>query len=166
MAICYRMLGERSAAEDAVQETFLRLWTNAHQWRPQGAKFSSWLIRVAMNQCLDRLRRSGREAPEDAAPERADDAPAADERMEADEQAVVVRAAVAGLPERQRQAIILSHYEEMSNIEIADIMETSVEAVESLLGRGRRQLRVQLAMMLAPPADERASLNAHRGLGS
>ena len=146
MGVCYRMLGERAAAEDATQETFLRLWTNAARWEPRrGASLRAWLTRVAMNICLDRLRRRAREAPADAAPESADDAPRADEAMIAADARDAVAAAIAGLPPRQRQAIVLCHYEERSNIEAAEIMETSVEAMESLLARGRRALRAALA---------------------
>lgn len=147
MGVCYRMLGERAAAEDAAQETFLKLWRNAAKWEPRGAKFSTWLYRVASNVCLDRLRRGGREAPEEAAPERIDDAPHADERLMAADRAAAVHAAIAQLPERQRLAIALCHYEELSNIEAAAVMETTVEAVESLLGRARRGLRRTLAPM-------------------
>lgn len=144
MAICYRMLGERSVAEDAVQETFLKLWKNASKWSPQGALFRTWLYRIAMNTCLDRLRKGGREAPEEAAPEQVDPAIPADQALMSDERAGTVKAAVDQLPERQRQAIILCHFEEVSNIEAAEVMEVSVEAVESLLARGRRALRKAL----------------------
>jgi len=141
MGVCFRMLGERMVAEDATQETFLRLWQHASRWRNKGAKFETWLYRVAMNICLDRLRKQKREAPEDAAPEQVDTAPHADVVMIEYERRMIVEEAVARLPERQRMAIVLCHYQELSNIEAADIMEASVEAVESLLSRARRSLR-------------------------
>ncbi len=150
MGVCFRMLGDRAAAEDAAQETFLKLWRNAAKWRPQGAKFSTWLYRVAANTCLDRLRRSGREVQEDAAPEMADESPHAEERLMSADRAAAVNEAIAKLPERQRLAIALCHYQELSNIEAAAVMETTVEAVESLLGRARRTLR----RSLAPVRDE------------
>ncbi|MBI1365796.1 MAG: RNA polymerase sigma factor [Alphaproteobacteria bacterium] len=140
-AASYRMLGDRAAAEDATQETFLKLWKNAARWRPQGAKFETWLYKVAMNACLDRLRKRGREAPEDAAPEMTDGAPRADDILIAAERRDAVAAAIAALPERQREAIVLCHYQELSNIEAAKIMDVSVEAIESLLARGRRALK-------------------------
>lgn len=143
-AVAWRMLGDRAAAEDATQETFLRLWLNAAKWKPQGAKFETWLYRVAMNVCLDRLRRRGRERPEDEAPERVDPAPLADARIEAAQQREAVEAALAALPERQRAAITLCHYQELSNIEAAEALEISVDALESLLARGRRALRDRL----------------------
>ena len=150
MGVCYKMLGERSAAEDAAQETFLRLWKHAGRWRSKGAKFETWLYRVAMNICLDRLRKRGREAPEEAAPEQVDQALRADAALMADERRAKVEEAIAELPKRQRMAITLCHYQELSNIEAAEIMEASVEAVESLLARARRSLRDKLL----PSKDE------------
>ena len=150
MGVCYKMLGERAAAEDAAQETFLRLWKHAGRWRSKGAKFETWLYRVAMNICLDRLRKRGREAPEEAAPEQVDQALRADAVLMADQRRVQVEEAIAQLPKRQRMAITLCHYQELSNIEAAEIMEASVEAVESLLSRARRSLREKLL----PSKDE------------
>ena len=144
MGVCYKMLGERSAAEDATQETFLRLWKHASGWKKKGAKFETWLYRVAMNICLDRLRKRGREAPEEAAPEQIDPAMGADATMIATERGLLVEKAIAALPKRQRMAITLCHYQELSNIETAKIMDTSVEAVESLLSRARRTIRENL----------------------
>ncbi len=146
-AACYRMLGSKAAAEDAAQETFLRLWRSASRWKPQGAKFETWLYRIAMNICIDQLRKLKREAPEDAAPERADSADRQDQTLFVAERRFAVDAALARLPERQRLAITLCHYQELSNIEAAEIMGLSVDALESLLARGRRALRDSLAPM-------------------
>lgn len=144
MAVSYRMLGDRTAAEDATQETFLKLWKSASTWTPGAAKFSTWLYRVTSNVCLDRLRVRGREATGDDLPEMVDDRPAADEMIEAADRSEVVRGAIDGLPERQRLAIVLRHYEDLSNIETAEVMGVSVEAVESLLGRAKRSLKETL----------------------
>lgn len=141
MAAAWRLLGERSAAEDATQETFLRLWISAARWTPQGAKFETWLIRVATNVCLDRLRRRGREKPWDTAPEIADRAPGADQRLMAEDRRQAVLDALALLPARQRAAIELCHYQELSQAEAADALAISVAALESLLARARRALR-------------------------
>jgi len=150
-AACYRMLGAQHAAEDAVQETFLRLWKNAAKWKPRGAKFETWLYRVAMNYCLDQLRKGKREAPEEAAPGgmegRADSADRQDQKIFIAERRFAIDEALEQLPERQRLAITLCHFQELSNIEAAEIMEVSVDALESLLARGRRSLRDQLAPM-------------------
>lgn len=146
-AVCFRTLRSRAAAEDAAQETFLRLWKNASKWRPQGAKFETWLYRVAMNICLDQLRKKKREAPEEAAPEQVDGGLRQDDCVFAAERRLAVDAALETLPPRQRAAIGLCHYQELTNIEAADIMGISIEALESLLARGRRALRVRLAPM-------------------
>lgn len=143
-AVCRRMLRDRTAAEDAAQETFLKLWKHAGRWRPQGAEVGTWLVRIAINACYDRLRREGREVAEDAAPERADPAPRADALLAAEDRRCAVETALARLPDRQRAAIILCHYQELSNIEAAAALEISVDALESLLARGRRALKESL----------------------
>lgn len=142
-ALARRMLGDQSEAEDVAQEVFLRVWRNAANWEPGKAKFATWMHRVAINLCYDRLRR-GREIPTDAPPEQIDDAPSAYELVNAGDLARRVEQAVAALPPRQRAAVTLCHYQELSNIEAAEILEVSVEAVESLLSRGRRALRTAL----------------------
>ncbi len=148
-AACYRMLGRADAAEDATQETFLRLWRNAGRWRPRGARFETWLYRVAMNHCLDLLRKAKREAPEEAVPggieARMDGADRQDEEYFQAERRAAIDAALGQLPPRQRLALTLCHYQELSNIEAAEIMEISVDALESLLARGRRTLKKKLA---------------------
>jgi RNA polymerase sigma-70 factor (ECF subfamily) len=138
-----RMLSDAGEAEDAVQDAFLRLWTHAARWQPGRAKFETWLYRVTLNQCYDRLRRRIH-APIDDALEVADAGPGPEVSHEKVELAASIEAALAQLPERQRAAIVLCHYQECGNIEAADILGVSVEALESLLARGRRALRAKL----------------------
>lgn len=138
------MLGERAAAEDVVQETFLKLWEQAPKWRATGAAPGAWLVRVASNASLDRLRRRGREVSDDAAADAPDGAKSALAIVATEQSRSAVDAAIAALPERQRLAITLCHLEEMGNIEAAAAMGVSVEALESLLGRARRTLRAAL----------------------
>jgi RNA polymerase sigma factor (sigma-70 family) len=144
LALARRMLNDPGEAEDVAQETFLRAWKQARSWRPGGAKFDTWLHRVALNLCYDRLRRR-REIATDAPPERPDEGPAPDRGLLAADVGRRVAQAMAGLPDRQREALVLCHYQELGNIEAASLMEISVEALESLLGRGRRALRAALA---------------------
>jgi RNA polymerase sigma-70 factor (ECF subfamily) len=144
LALARRMLGNQADAEDVAQEVFLRVWTHAERWQPGRAQFGTWLHRVATNLCLDRLRKRRPENIDDI-PEPVSGDPRPDENLENRELAERVEAALQQLPERQRMAVVLSHYQGLSNIEAADILEISVEAVESLLGRARRQLRVTLA---------------------
>ena len=144
LSLAGRMLGDAAEAEDVAQETLLRAWRIAPTWDPNGAKFSTWLHRVALNLCYDRLRKR-RGTSLDEAPEVEDETPSVSARMVADQEAAALRAAIQTLPERQRAAILLRHFEELSNPEIATMLEVSVEAVESLLARGRRRLKAILS---------------------
>lgn len=149
LALAQRMLGDAAEAEDVAQETFLRAWKQAPVWKPGAARFDTWLHRVALNLCYDRLRRR-REIATDQPPERPDEGPAPDRGLEALDTGRRVARALQALPDRQREAIVLCHYQELGNIEAAELMGVSVEALESLLGRGRRALREALADMVEP----------------
>jgi len=149
-----RYLGDATAAEDLAQEAFLRVYRARTTWRPE-AKFSTWLYRVTANACLNELRaRRARRAVEATAPAAPGDGPAPEaadaaavdprEAAQRAETAARVRAAVAGLPDDQRMAVILSKYEGLSYRELADAMERSVPAVKSLLVRARENLRKSL----------------------
>lgn len=142
-----RMLGgDLAEAEDITQEAMLRLWRQAHHWEQGAAQPATWLYRVAANLCTDRLRQRRRRAqvPLEAASEPADPGPAAPAAMMAEQRVIALDRALAGLPARQRQALILRHIEGLGNAEISQIMETGVEAVESLTARARRGLRAAL----------------------
>ncbi|PZO01604.1 MAG: RNA polymerase sigma factor [Alphaproteobacteria bacterium] len=144
LALAHRMLNDAAEAEDVAQEAMLRAWTQAPRWTPGTAKFDTWLHRVGLNLCYDRLRRR-REVATDNLPDRPDDGPAPDRGLMAAATGVRVEAALARLPHRQREAIVLCHYQELTNIEAAALMTVSVDALESLLSRGRRALRLALA---------------------
>lgn len=138
----YRMLGNQAEAEEVCQDVFFRLWKLREPWKGD-AQVISWLLRVAHNLCTDRLRRRRnvvddleQEAPESRRP------PAMLERRDA---ALAVREAIARLPERQKAAVLMAHFDGMSNPEIGEILQVGVRAVESLLSRARRQLRDDLA---------------------
>jgi len=144
LALARRMLGDAGEAEDVAQETFLRVWRHAGRWRPGMARFDTWLHTVTLNLCRDRLRRR-RETTMDMPPDVTDPAMPQDEAMDEAAQSRRVAAAVAALPERQREAILLVHYQDMGNIAAAQALDISVDALESLLARGRRSLRNSLA---------------------
>jgi len=149
LALAGRMLGEAAEAEDVAQEAMIRAWRQAPAWKPGVARFDTWLHRVALNLCYDRLRRR-REIVTDSPPERADDGPAPDRGLEAADVGRRVAAAMGALPDRQREAVALCHYQDLTNIEAAAIMGVSIEALESLLSRGRRALRAALSDMMTP----------------
>jgi RNA polymerase sigma factor (sigma-70 family) len=149
LALAQRMLGDPAEAEDVAQEAFERAWKQAPKWTPGAARFDTWLHRVALNLCYDRLRRR-RETTVDVMPEPVDEGPAPDRGLQAAEAGVRVNRALQALPDRQREAIVLCHYQELGNIDAAAVMGVSVEALESLLGRGRRALRAALADMVEP----------------
>jgi RNA polymerase sigma-70 factor (ECF subfamily) len=144
LALAERMLGDASEAEDVAQETFFKVWRNASRWRPGAAKFDTWLHRVTLNLCYDRLRRR-RETPTADPPDTPDPGPGPDRGLMAAAVGDRVRVAMQGLPPRQREAIVLCHFQELGNIEAAGLMGVSVEALESLLSRGRRALKAALA---------------------
>ncbi|MFD2173842.1 RNA polymerase sigma factor [Rhodobacter lacus] len=142
--VALRMLNDRAEAEDLAQEAMLRLWRIAPDWRSGEAKPSTWIYRVTTNLATDRLRRR-RGVGLDEAPEVADGAASALETMIETDRAAALELALAQLPARQRQAVVLRHLEGLSNPEIAAAMEIGVEAVESLTARGKRALATLLA---------------------
>ncbi|TFV78766.1 RNA polymerase sigma factor [Bradyrhizobium frederickii] len=139
-AIALRIVGNAADAEDVVQDTMLKIWSHRGRWQHGRAKFSTWLYRVISNRCID-LRRKPRNENVDTVPEVADGQPGAVEIIERNELNDMLELAMQRLPEQQRIAVIFSYHENMSNGEIAQVMDTTVAAVESLLKRGRQQLR-------------------------
>ena len=139
-----RMLGDQSEAEDVAQEAMMRLWRIAPDWQQGGAKVTTWLYRVTANLCTDRLR-SRRGSALDDIDEPSDPAPGMEQRLQRRARADALQQALDDLPDRQRQAVVLRHLEGLGNPEIAEIMEISTEAVESLTARGKRALAEALA---------------------
>jgi RNA polymerase sigma-70 factor (ECF subfamily) len=138
--LALRILGNRADADDVVQDSFLKVWTHRGRWECGRAKFSTWLYRVVTNRCID-LRRQPRGEDVESVAEPVDQQPDAVTAMQRHEVNDMLEEAMRRLPEQQRVAVILSYHEDMSNLEIAEVMETTVAAVESLLKRGRQQLR-------------------------
>nr|WP_321981494.1 RNA polymerase sigma factor [uncultured Cohaesibacter sp.] len=139
-AVAYRILQDGPEAEDVLQDSFLQVWTRRGTWKAGRAKFSTWLFKVVTNRCIDLLRKN-RTSAMDELPDLKDDSSNQSAVLEMQEAIDLLEGAVAQLPDQQRIAIVFSYNENMSNSEIAEIMETSVSAVESLLKRGRQKLR-------------------------
>jgi RNA polymerase sigma-70 factor (ECF subfamily) len=146
LGVYRRIHGSAAEAEDVVQEAMLRVWTHAPRWQPL-ALFRTWLSRVVVNLCLDRKRKAPWVELE-AAGEIADPAPLAGDAAEAAERERLLAGAIAELPERQRAAIVLSYTEGMSNAQVAEVLDTTVSAVETLLVRGKQNLRRALAQVI------------------
>jgi RNA polymerase sigma-70 factor (ECF subfamily) len=144
LGLATRMLRDSAEAEDVTQETFVRIWRNAATWQPGRARFDTWVHTVVLNLCRDRLRRR-REITGDAMTDVSDPTPNAEAGLLEKERGQAVSSAIAALPERQREAIVMVHYQELSGAEAAKALNISVDALESLLARGRRTLRAQLA---------------------
>jgi RNA polymerase sigma-70 factor (ECF subfamily) len=142
-AFVYRMLGSRAEAEEVCQESFLRLWKQADSFVAH-AKPSTWLYRVAHNLAIDRLRRR-REASHPLGIEQVPTSERPSTHVYQKQVAQAVERALAALPERQRAAISLVHYQGLSNAEAAEVLGVKVRALESLLARGRQQLGDKLA---------------------
>lgn len=139
-----RLLDDASEAEDVAQELFLRLWQAAPNWRRGEARVSTWIHTVTLNLCRDRLRRRRPQLRIDETVEHllpADESAQPEHRLQSDQREQQLRAAIQALPERQREALLLFHFEGLDQAECAAALDVSVDALESLLARARRALK-------------------------
>jgi RNA polymerase sigma-70 factor (ECF subfamily) len=153
----FRFMGNRTDAEDLTQEVFLRVWKAVGTFRPD-AKFTTWLYRIATNLCINKQRaiRTRRLFAQSHSQEQRRDSKDSfitgegaelltpEDRFIDSEQSVQLLNALNELPTSQRLAIILKIYDEMSYQEIAQIMDRTVAAVDSLLIRAKKNLRKKL----------------------
>ncbi len=140
----YSILRDASTAEDITQETCVKLWNHAKNWTPNG-KIRSWLFRIAHNLCIDEIRKRKPHADIDVfADSIADDAHDATHNIHESQISKTIKDALFSLPVRQRTALMLVHYSDCSNREAADTMDISIDAIESLLSRGRKSLKEKL----------------------
>ena len=150
--LIYRYVGDRTMARDLAQEVFIRVWRAAKSFKPK-AKFTTWVYRIAANFCLNELKSSSRKKlffseslVEEGRPpnEESNVSSSAEDMLLAEERTRRISEALHSLPEDQRMALILKRYDNLSYHEIANIMECSVSAVESLLVRAKRNLQEKL----------------------
>lgn len=144
LALAQRLTGSADDADEVVQEAFLKVWRLAGRWEVNGAAtFSTWFYRVVMNAALDRRRRTPMAPLEDAG-EPADPAPIGSETAQTKERRAAIVAAIDQLPKRQRDAVWLYYFGEVTGPEAARILGMSLSALEALLVRGRRSVKKAL----------------------
>lgn len=151
---CYRMVNDIETAEDITQEVFIKVYSSINQFRGE-SQLSTWIYRIAITKSLDHLRALKRkkrmailkylsgddehqidiEAPKDQNP---------DVIIDNSERMKILNDTINTLPENQRVAFTLSKYDEMSSKEIAEVLSTSVSAVESLIHRAKKNLEKRL----------------------
>ena len=154
-----RILADQTAAQDIAQETLLVLWQRSSEFKPEKARLTTWLHRVAHNRCIDLLRRQKRETPMPSADiydrqensaqgsgvnDVHDPTDMISVTSELDANPSAMDVALRRLPESQRTALVLTYYQNLSNREVASVMNSSTRAVESLLCRARGNLKKQL----------------------
>jgi len=146
LALAHRVCGDRAEAEDIAQDVFIRVWKYAESWKKDDAKVDTWLHRIVLNVCRDRLAASHRrhEVGGMELDMQADPGPTPESAAIGQSTRERVRLALQALPVRQREALVLTYYQELSSAEAAAAMQVSVDAVESLLARARRTLKQRL----------------------
>lgn len=150
-ALCYGMLNREDEAKDAAQETFIAAYKNLNRFRGE-AKVSSWLHRIAVNQCLTKKRREktrsesffdeSESAEEKFFPAPGDKAPS--NLAEKKERLQAVRQAVGSLPPELKEIIVMKEFEEMTFQEISEVLEMPLSTVKSRLYTALKQLRMKL----------------------
>jgi RNA polymerase sigma-70 factor, ECF subfamily len=151
--LAYRMLGNRQEAEDAVQETFLKLYTNLHRY-DDNLKFSTWLYRIGTNLCIDRLRKKRAVYSLDAevdGGEGADyyalmpsDEDTPEKQVILSETQMQIRHAIDTLPEKYKSVVVLRYLNDLSLQEISEVLNMPVTTVKTRVHRGREYLRKKL----------------------
>ena len=145
--VAYRFMYQQSEAEDVVQEAFLRLWERPDKWDSSHKnKFTTWFYRVVVNLCLDKNKKKKPMQLVEGY-DMADARHTQLDAMEIEQQQTMLMSKIANLPERQKVAVTLCFYEELSNQEAADIMQLSVRALRSLIMRAKDNLKKQLTGM-------------------
>lgn len=151
--LCYRILYDRGEAEDSAQEAFLRAFMNLSRYDPRRS-FKTWLLTIASNYCIDRLRRRRMQQvsiDDDPLPALtlSDDDPEPEDEVEQHEQSAALQELLNQLPSDYRAAVVLRYWYDYSYTEIASILETTESAIKSRLFRARQ--------MLADSVDEKTA---------
>ena len=146
--LAYRYVQSKEAAEDIVQDAFLKLWENPARWQPgRNARFTTWFYRVVVNLCLDWQKRK-RPVPLEEEPAFADGREAPDAAMMRIQEEKLLEKEIAALPERQRTAVNLCFGEGLSDREAAEVMKVNLKALQSLLMRAKATLKQRMKTYL------------------
>ncbi len=154
MNLVYRFVDDKDIAEDLTQDVFIKVYNNAHLYKPK-AKFQTWLYQITKNTCLNELRRrkhpavsldktfevKGNPLKQELADTKSLNP---GETIDQKEIALVIKEAIASLPENQRMAVTLRRYEQLSYNDIAQTMNCSTASVKSLLSRAKLNLKEKL----------------------
>ncbi len=134
-----RIVNDDTLAQDIAQDVMVVLWQRSSDFNPNKARLTTWLHRIAHNRCIDIMRKRQREVSWDPSES---EHPLSESDTPIERQPIDV--ALMRLPESQRTVLVLTYYQNLSNREVAEIMNSSVRAVESLLVRARGNLKIQL----------------------
>lgn len=146
--LAYRYLQSKAAAEDVVQDAFVKLWENPAIWQPErNSQFTTWFYRVVVNLCLDLQKRKKPVALDEEAP-LIDDREPMDETMMRIQEQKALEKEIAALPERQRMALNLCFDEGLSNQEAAAVMGVKLKALQSLIMRAKTTLKERMKAYL------------------
>jgi RNA polymerase sigma-70 factor (ECF subfamily) len=146
-----RMLGSSSDVEDIAQQVFVRIWRSAARYVPT-AKFTTWLLKITRNLVFNEMRRTKRHAHVPIQPDpQNEEIPLADQVTQGPAESLLeselqdkIEEAIQSLPDKQRMAVILRRYQDLSYEQIGEVLDLSVPAVKSILFRARTELRERL----------------------
>jgi RNA polymerase sigma-70 factor (ECF subfamily) len=142
--LAYRYLQSKAAAEDVVQDAFVKIWENPALWQPErNSKFTTWFYRIVVNLCLD-MRKRKRQVALDDAIQLVDEREPVDETMMRAQEQKILEKEIAALPERQQTALNLCFDEGLSNQEAAEIMGLKLKALQSLIMRAKTTLKERM----------------------
>jgi RNA polymerase sigma-70 factor (ECF subfamily) len=141
--LCYRMLGERTESEDATQEAFLRAYLNMERYDP-ARSFKTWVLSIASNHCIDRLRKRSLDEPLPSNIHLSSDEPEPEDATIHKERSQAMQNLLNELNTEYRAAVILRYWYDYSYAEIADILDTTESAIKSRLFRARQALADRL----------------------
>ncbi len=153
--LCFRYLSDATAAEDATQDVFLKAYRALEHWEPR-AKFKTWLYRIAINHCINIIRRKNlvpftplegtthHNPGNPVTAQHPSGQPSAEARAIEQERRQLIYRTIMELPENQRQVIILYYYQNLSYKEMAEILNVSVSSIESRLFRAKKNLAKKL----------------------